>query len=100
HAVWRSFPAQGWRGATKRVNYFGNNTRFQLHEVGGRTKMIPLAQVGETSSAREVVRIMKRILFMAAVFFLAAGTASADYVLIKVNINQMNFFPEIGRAHV
>jgi hypothetical protein len=45
---------------------------------------------------------MKRILFMAALFLLSAGTASADHVLIKINVNQMNFFPQLpmGNAGV
>ncbi len=36
---------------------------------------------------------MTRYLFLIAIFILAVGTASADYVLIKINVNQMNFFP-------
>ena len=37
---------------------------------------------------------MKRLsLLAAAVVLLCAGTASADYVLIKINLNQLNFFP-------
>ena len=36
---------------------------------------------------------MKRILFTAALFFVSVGTVSADYLLIKINLNQLNFFP-------
>jgi hypothetical protein len=39
---------------------------------------------------------MKRFFFMAALFFLGAGTASADYLLIKININQLNFVPNLS----
>jgi Protein of unknown function (DUF1570) len=38
---------------------------------------------------------MKRFLFVTALFFVSAGTASADYILIRININQLNFFPNV-----
>ncbi|HZZ80146.1 MAG TPA: DUF1570 domain-containing protein [Gemmataceae bacterium] len=43
---------------------------------------------------------MKRSLFLAALFFASAGTASADYVLLKINLNQLSFMPSmpIGNA--
>jgi Protein of unknown function (DUF1570) len=41
----------------------------------------------------EVDPIMKRLLFLGAFLFLGTGTASADYVLFKINLNQMNFLP-------
>jgi hypothetical protein len=36
---------------------------------------------------------MKRLLFVAAFFFVGTGAASADYVLLKINLNQLNFIP-------
>lgn len=41
---------------------------------------------------------MKRFLFIGAALLVGASTASADYVLIKININQLNFFPGAGAA--
>ncbi len=41
---------------------------------------------------------MKRFLISAALFFLSAGAASADYIYIKININQLSFFPSLGGA--
>ena len=36
---------------------------------------------------------MTRFLFIAALFLVTASTASADYILIKIDINKLNFFP-------
>jgi Protein of unknown function (DUF1570) len=36
---------------------------------------------------------MKRAILMSVLLVAAAGTASADYVLIKINMNQLSFFP-------
>src|SRR5438067_939484 len=52
------------------------------------------------SSAREVVPIMKRFLFIASLvlmtplFLLSARRASADYYLIKIDINKLDLFPD------
>ena len=39
---------------------------------------------------------MKKLLYVAALFLLSTATAAADHVLIKININQLNFFPSAG----
>ena len=39
---------------------------------------------------------MKRFFIAAALFLAGVGAASADYVLIKVDLNKMNFFPAVG----
>src|SRR5688572_33319259 len=36
---------------------------------------------------------MKRMLLLTLLFLLSAGTASADYVLVKIDLNQLDLFP-------
>ena len=46
----------------------------------------------------EVDPIMKRFLAAAAFLLVGGGTASADYVLLKINLNQLNPLPAAGMA--
>ena len=41
---------------------------------------------------------MKRFLAAAAFLLVGGGTASADYVLLKINLNQLNLLPAAGMA--
>jgi hypothetical protein len=52
---------------------------------------------GVVPSPREVVPIMmKRFFFAAGLLLVGVGTASADFVLIKVDLNKINLFPAVG----
>jgi len=39
---------------------------------------------------------MQRLFFASLLFALSTGTASADYVIIKINLNKLDFFPMAG----
>ena len=43
---------------------------------------------------------MKRLLFLAAFLFVGTGATSADYVLLKINLNQLNFLPNAQMANL
>jgi len=38
---------------------------------------------------------VKRLMLLAFLFAVSTGTASADYLFIKIDIENLNFFPEV-----
>jgi hypothetical protein len=83
----------------KRFKKIGNEAPEKKAEISGfplrrasRFRKMVIIKSWRNSSI-EVDPIMKRLLFLAAFFFVGTGTASADYVLLKINLNQLNFLP-------